>query len=378
MMEEKTSQRLCVFLSAMMTATELLTLPVLCAAGRLTPPALVIIACVMVMMTVSVLRVLGGRGERLRTVRTFVGGTAALCVTALCLAGSAGVVYGRALLSQRVEQGQSAAGPIIEVAPFAVYLSGSDTRSGRLTDSRSDVNLIAAVNPAGRQVLLVNTPRDYYVKNPAGNGAGDKLTHCGLYGADNSRLALETLYGVTIDYTAQINFKGFVTLIDALGGVTVYSETAFTTFDGVCCIHEGENRLSGAQALSFARERGSLTDGDRDRGENQMALLTALAEQVSPAVLLGNYREILGSLEGMFATDMPPATIALLLTTCLTDLNRWQVLTCSVTGSDGTDYNYSSGGKAYVMYPDADSVSHAAALLERVLRGETVTQAETE
>jgi len=128
------------------------------------------------------------------------------------------------------------------------------------------------------------------------------------------------------------------------------------------------------KALSFARERSGLGNGDRDRGENQMELLSALVRQVSPANLLGNYREILGSLEGMFATDMPLTTLTGFAAAYLTDLNEWEVLTCSVTGSDGTDYNYSSGGNAYVMYPDADSVSHAAALLQRVLEGEAIMQ----
>ena len=60
--------------------------------------------------------------------------------------------------------------------PFVVYLSGVDTR-GDLTDkARSDVNIIAAVNPVTKQVVLINTPRDYYV-DLAGTNSKDKLTH---------------------------------------------------------------------------------------------------------------------------------------------------------------------------------------------------------
>ena len=69
--------------------------------------------------------------------------------------------------------------------PFVVYLSGVDTR-GDLTDkARSDVNIIAAVNPVTKQVVLINTPRDYYV-DLAGTNSKDKLTHAGLYGVQTS------------------------------------------------------------------------------------------------------------------------------------------------------------------------------------------------
>ncbi|MBQ3094166.1 MAG: LCP family protein, partial [Clostridia bacterium] len=97
--------------------------------------------------------------------------------------------------------------------PFTMYISGSDTRSEYLTTSLSDVNILATVNPKTKQVLLVNTPRDYYIPNPAADGSEDKLTHCGIYGVENSMQALSDLYGVEVPYYAQINFTGFQTLI---------------------------------------------------------------------------------------------------------------------------------------------------------------------
>lgn len=115
--------------------------------------------------------------------------------------------------------------------PFIVYLSGSDTRSTYLAKSRSDVNILAVVNFKTHQVLLVNTPRDYYVPNPAGNGALDKLTHCGLYGLSCSAQALADLYGCKITYCAQINFTGFETLVDAIGGITIYSDADVPSYN---------------------------------------------------------------------------------------------------------------------------------------------------
>ena len=84
--------------------------------------------------------------------------------------------------------------------PFVVYCSGIDARVDDISaKSRSDVNILAVVNPTTKQILLVNTPRDYYLPL-ARNGELDKLTHAGLYGIDESMKVLGNLYGVQADY----------------------------------------------------------------------------------------------------------------------------------------------------------------------------------
>lgn len=369
---------LSVFLMTVMVTVEVLSLAAVWLLVR-NGPILMIIGSVMVMADTVILRMSFSKNPALLRLRRITSGMAAVLVTALSLAGCVGtIILSGTLTSMFSDSDLIADAPVAtpqhpHAEAFAMYLSGSDTRGSKLTKSRSDVNILAVVDPVNRQLLLVNTPRDYYVANPAGNGAKDKLAHCGLYGTDNSRQALSKLYGIPIAYAAQINFKGFETLIDALGGVTVVSDTAFTTTGGYT-IQKGENILNGAQALSFARERSKLAGGDVTRGQNQMKLIAALMKQVSPANIMANYRKILSSLEGMFATDMPLSTITKLVTTQLDDLNEWEVFSCSVTGTDGTDYNYSSGGSAYVMYPDSASVSHAADLMQRVLKSEGITQ----
>ena len=116
--------------------------------------------------------------------------------------------------------------------PFIIYISGSDTRNLNLATSRSDVNILAVVNPASKQVLLLNTPRDYYVETTVSGGMRDKLTHCGIYGIDCSMGTLTNLYEENVDYYVQINFNGFETLIDAIGGITVEAEESVRTSEG--------------------------------------------------------------------------------------------------------------------------------------------------
>ena len=73
----------------------------------------------------------------------------------------------------------------ITTEPFVVYLSGVDNRGELTEDARSDVNILAVVNPLTKRVALINTPRDYYV-DLAGTDSKDKLTHAGLYGVETS------------------------------------------------------------------------------------------------------------------------------------------------------------------------------------------------
>ena len=114
--------------------------------------------------------------------------------------------------------------------PFTVYISGIDVYGDVSETSRSDVNIIAVVNPQTHQILLVTTPRDYYVPIPGvSGGQRDKLTHAGIYGIDASMKTLGELYETDINYYARLNFTSLIDIVDTLGGIDVYSEFAFTT-----------------------------------------------------------------------------------------------------------------------------------------------------
>lgn len=260
--------------------------------------------------------------------------------------------------------------------PFLLYISGNDSRKALLANGGSDVNIMLAVNPVEKQILMVSTPRDYFVENPAGNNARDKLSHCGLAGIENSVQAINQLYGQSIDYYAKINFSGFKTLVDAVGGVKVYVERGFTSSGGVT-FYQGENHLNGNQALAFVRERKALPGGDNDRGKNQMKVITAMINQLSAGTLIANYTSILDSLDGMFATSIPAEDIAKLVSMQLSDMASWDVLSYAVTGDNGHDQPWALNGLyAYVMYPHEEKVAFASGLIDRVLSGEVLTEAD--
>ena len=258
--------------------------------------------------------------------------------------------------------------------PFAVYISGSDTRSSKLEIGRSDVNILVVVNPVTKQILLVNTPRDYYVPNPAGNGILDKLTHCSNYGVDCTIEALEGLYELDISYYARINFVGFEALIDAIDGVTIYSEERFMA-NGRSFIDYGENHLMGQAALDYSRDRYHVSGGDRTRGNNQMKVLTAVINKMtSSSTLISNYGAIMKSLEGMFATSFQNDEISELVKMQLSEMPKWNIQSYAVSGSGDMQETYSwPGEKLWVMQPDMKTVEYARELVQRALDGELLT-----
>ena len=268
--------------------------------------------------------------------------------------------------------------------PFVVYLSGVDTR-GDLTDkARSDVNIIAAVNPVTKQVVLINTPRDYYV-DLAGTNSKDKLTHAGLYGVQTSMDTLGNLYGVDVQHYIRINFAGFINIIDALGGVDVYSDQAFTSvgspgyYDPTTFV-EGWNHLDGKAALAFARERHAFKTGDVQRGINQMKVIDAMLNKIkSPALLMG-FTKILDAVSDSFVTSLSQNQISALVRMQLSDFAEWNIERYTVTGSSGSSTKcYSAKGqKLYVMKPDEASVAKAKEMIAAVMGGEGTVSSTTQ
>ena len=254
---------------------------------------------------------------------------------------------------------------------FIMYISGIDTYGSVSTKSRSDVNILAVVNTNTHQVLLVSTPRDYYVELSISNGVKDKLTHAGIYGVSVSVDTLEMLYDTEIDYYFRINFTGFEELIDALGGITVYSQYSFST--GSYSFSSGYNYLDGTAALAFARERYSFASGDRQRGKNQMAVIEGVIDKLTSTAILNNFSGILEGLEGSFETNMPYSELSALVKQQLSDGGSWDVVTYSVDGTGTYSTTYSMNQSLYVMVPDESTVSTAKELINSVLANEVVS-----
>jgi len=261
---------------------------------------------------------------------------------------------------------------------FAIFISGIDA-FGVIENGLSDVNMLMLVNPTTHQILLVNTPRDYYIPFPGiTGGRRDKLTHAGIYGVHTSMAALEELYGIDIPFYVRVNFTAFINVIDALGGIDVYSAHAFTTRYGRVPVSRGWNQFNGHQALEFSRERFSLPDGDLDRGANAQAVITAILRRaMSPAILTGA-TTILNSIASDMDTNMTIEQIQELIRTQLSDGPSWNIKSMAADGtfSSSTTTFSMPGPSLFVIIPDQASVDLVREQIAALQRGEILVDSE--
>lgn len=257
---------------------------------------------------------------------------------------------------------------------FNIYISGIDTYGSISTVSRSDVNLILTVNMNTHKILMTETPRDAYVKIPDGGADQyDKLTHAGIYGVETSEKTLENLYGITIDYYARLNFDSFLKLIDALGGITVYNDQAFTALMNKKEYPVGNIELtSGEDALAFVRERYSLEHGDYDRGNNQMKVIQAILNKMTSLKSVSNYSTIISNVQDSIQTDMKLDTMMKLVNGQLDSGEKFTVTSQEVTGTGSTGELTSyamPSSSLYMIKLDDTSVAKASQAIKDVMEG---------
>lgn len=260
---------------------------------------------------------------------------------------------------------------------FSVFISGIDVYGPIETNSRSDVNIIATVNPETHQILLTTTPRDYYVEIPGiSGGQKDKLTHAGIYGVDASMQTLSQLYDTEIQFYARVNFTSLVEIVDQLGGIDVESDIEFTTSPDsgvVINVVQGMNHFNGEEALAFSRERQNVPGGDNQRGKNQQAVITGIIKKmISPAMLM-NANGIINSVSGNVETNMSQDQIQELVKNQLNEGTAWNIYSMAATGTGDEQYCFSYGGEPlYVMQPDQTVVDSIMRMMDAVENGQTL------
>jgi polyisoprenyl-teichoic acid--peptidoglycan teichoic acid transferase len=263
---------------------------------------------------------------------------------------------------------------LIKVDPvkesFNVYISGIDTYGSLSTVSRSDVNIVATVDPISKKILLTNIPRDYYVQLRDKVGSKDKITHAGIYGINISIGTIEDLLDIEINYYVKLNFTSVVDIVDDLGGIVVNSDYNFTTVSDYTFV-KGINYLNGEETLSFVRERKSFIYGDRTRGENQQKVIAAIINKIiSPSILI-KYNTLFKNLSSTFETNMDSSTIFNIVRNQLQNGGDWKMESVNLNGSDSFETTYSYGSQPlYVMIPNQDSINTAKNKINEFLNKE--------
>ena len=261
--------------------------------------------------------------------------------------------------------------------PFNVYISGIDTYNSINSVSRSDVNMVVSINPNTHKVSLVSIPRDYYVQLYNKPGYKDKLTHAGIYGIDTSIKTIEQLLDIDINYYVKFNFNSIIKLVDALGGINVYSEYNFQSglYDDkttqIYTYKKGINKLNGKQALSFARERYSFADGDRVRAAHQQAIIESIIDKVTSPSIVVNYTNLLDAMKDTFITNMDSDNLKKFIKKVLDENSKWEVEKTVLNGEGSLEYTYSyPKQKLYVMLSDEEEVNKAKEIIKKALTEE--------
>ena len=251
--------------------------------------------------------------------------------------------------------------------PFNIYISGIDVYGDISSVSRSDVNIVASINPRTNQILLTSIPRDYYVPLHDITGYKDKLTHAGLYGVYMSVRTIEDLLDIDINYYVRVNFTTLINLVDAIGGIDVYSDYSFKSKAGYY-FSKGINHMNGKQALAFSRERKAFVDGDRQRGKNQQKVIEAILKKtLSSKTLIMKYTDIINSLSNSFETNISSNQIYKLVNMQLDKMPNWQISNYSLDGTDSYNYTYSyKNSKLYVMEPNMKTVDEAKEKIQNI------------
>ncbi len=191
---------------------------------------------------------------------------------------------------------------------ISILFLGVDDRDGNL-EGRTDAMILATFNKEHGSVKLLNIPRDSLVEIP-GRRNRDKINHAHAFGGlDLAVETVENLFDIPVDYYVKLNFKAFIEIVDALGGVEVEVPFTFTEMDsndqqGAITLNEGTQLLNGEEALAFARMRKKDPRGDLGRGERQQEVLKAIITKGASLSSITSYNDVMNSIEDHMTTNL--------------------------------------------------------------------------
>ena len=198
-----------------------------------------------------------------------------------------------------------------KIKPFSILLMGVDSEKDGLKKNsyaNGDGLMLITFNPDTLNITMMSIPRDSYLPIACRNNEKNKLTHAGWFGTDCMIETIENTFDIDINYYVKINFKGVVSLVDTLGGVTVDVPKKLCTDDsnrqGEICIDGGEQTLNGEQALVLARNRYDMARGDIDRGYNQQILIKGLLSKMTEVRNVNTLLDLLETISNNLDTNL--------------------------------------------------------------------------
>jgi LCP family protein required for cell wall assembly len=273
-----------------------------------------------------------------------------------------------------------------------ILLIGTDQRPNQGTFN-TDTLIVVSIDPISRQVAMFSLPRDTVdVPIPAGpaqsvfgtlyrgkinslwmNASGRPDAFPGndrTRGANALKSAIGELYGIDIQYYVEVNFDGFRSIVDTIGGVTINVQNPvlddhYPGDHGTIRVYipAGVQHMDGAQALIYARERKTQGESDFTRAQRQQRVILSIRQQADPATVLANLSQLLTDLQKSFKTDIPqgklPQLIGLSSRVDSTNVHSF-VFSPPRYGTQGTVNG------TYVIEPDVAAIRQAVATAFKV------------
>ena len=260
--------------------------------------------------------------------------------------------------------------------PFTIFFGGNDTEGELSLQGRTDVDMTVTVNPNTHQIIIVNLPRDSWVQNPYYDNRRDKLTHLGLVGIENTTKGLSAIYGTEIQNYVLVNFTTFMSIIGALGGITVDNPYAFTAINDMY-FPEGRIDLDMNYALMYVRERENLPDGDFGRNMHQQLVMKGIISKLTSSEVITKFNSLLDGINGQFLTNISSNSIYALAQKQLDEGIEWNIVNYHVGGETGMEVCASATGQYLsVVYPYDNQIEFVKEEIQKVVNGETITQQE--
>lgn len=208
---------------------------------------------------------------------------------------------------------------IADEKPFSILLMGVDTGSAERTskwEGNSDSMILVTINPKTKKTTMTSLERDILIKlsGPKKNeqtGYDAKLN--AAYAAGGAKMAIMTvqdMLDITIDKYVQINMKGLVQLVDAVGGITVTNHFDFPISiedhepEFTASVEPGRHKINGEQALVYSRMRYDDPDGDYGRQKRQREVISKVLKKILALDSVSKYRKILSAVSKNMQTNI--------------------------------------------------------------------------
>ncbi len=224
-------------------------------------------------------------GRRARRHRSLLVATGALSALVMLVSGGSWALTG--YVNSHLGRVNAGTSGTPSSGPLNILVAGLDERTGltRLQQERlhvgqntgetnTDTLMVVHVPGDHRFVRVVSLPRDSWVNIP-GHGMNKINAALGLGGPQLMVQTVEQATGLTINDYVEINFLGFVKVIDALGGVNICLPYAVDDPDSGLRMSAGPHHVDGITALEFARDRHSFPTSDLARIQDQQQLISS-------------------------------------------------------------------------------------------------------